>query len=398
MISVDKAKKIILKEARTLKSRSIPLSSSCGYVLSRDIKAECGAPDFSKSFMDGYALKYAFLKATPIILDIVENVPAGSFPKKTLKKNACFKVYTGSVLPAGCDTVIINENTVQCASDKVKILKASKKGSNIYKRFEFFKKGALLVSRGSVLNAAKVALLSSLGFKNVFVYRRPRVAILATGNEVVEAGGKKKKSQVYNATTPMFISILNKMGISSEYLGIAKDKKPLLIKKIKEGFKRDVLIITGAVSAGDFDFVPETLKDTGAKIIFHKVCLRPGKPFLFARKGKTLIFGVPGNPVSGLVCFNLFIKPALEKIGGLNACSFYGEAVLEEAAVNSSQRESFLPGRLIVKSGKYKIKPLRYCGSADLLGSSSADVFFIMGKNEARLAPGDKVRFLKFNP
>lgn len=395
LISVKAAKKIILDRAAFRKVRKVSLDSVSNRALAQDIYARCDSPDFNKSMMDGFALRCDDAKVAPVVLKIIEHIPAGKIPRRALGKGECAKIATGAMLPKGSDAVAMKENTRISKDNNVEILKRVSKGRHIYRKGEFFKKGQLLLKKGSLLNRAAIGLFSSQGISWVKVFDAPHVAILSTGNEIVELGSKKKIGQVWNATAPMLMSSLRGMNVVAHYLGLVRDDAKLLLKKITQGLRYDILIITGAVSVGDFDLVPYVLKKAGATTIFHKVAIRPGKPFLFARHGRCLIFGLPGNPVSSLVSFVLFLKPAIRNMLGLKADFFVEEGYLAKDAYNDSSRLSFFPARLSLREGEYKIHPLRYGGSADLYALAKAEVLFMLDKNITFASKNSRIKFLR---
>jgi len=392
MISFKDALSRVMERAPSLKIRRLRLESACRRIIAQDIYASSDAPDFDKSVMDGFAVRSGDLKTKTPVLKIVEFIPAGFKPKKRLTKGTCAKIATGAVVPAGADLVVAKEEARGERNNTIRICKKARRGENIYRRASDFQKGTLLLKKGQPLNMARVALLASQGIRSVSVFQAPAVALLATGDEIIEPAQKKRRGQIWNSSSPMLLDALRAMNIKARYLGLAKDEHRDLLRKVRSGLKEDILIITGAVSVGERDLVPQVLKKAGVKILFHKVCIRPGKPLLFGSKGRHLVFGLPGNPVSTMVGFLLFVKPLLQHLGGAKKPFRLQEGILTKEATNKSGRLSFLPARL---ERENLVVPLEYAGSADLLAAAGADVFFILAPNETKKLRNSRVKFLK---
>lgn len=397
MIQPKTAQNIILKYASRRKICRPGVDSALNRVLAEDIYALCDGPQVSKSTVDGFAVNSHDIVKVPLLLRVIESISAGTIPRQRLKKGECSKIATGAMLPPGADAVVMKENTQLLSNHAAKILNKIRRWDNIHQKAQDFKKGALILKKGSVLNVAKVALLASVGMTKVKVFDAPRVAILSTGDEVKEPGSKKRKSDVWNSSRTMLTFALRSMHIEPRYLGIAKDEMRQVSKKIKAGLICDVLIITGAVSVGELDLIPAALKKMGILPIFHKVCLKPGKPLLFARSGSRLIFGLPGNPVSTMVGFFLFVKPALLKMLGQEPNFIIEEGVLSKEVYNKSGRVSLMPARLERRKNEDIIHPIRFSGSADLSAIAKADAFFILGRKQIKAFLNSRVKFLRIS-
>jgi len=399
MIKLGQARSIVLKYAKRAPAREamrVALKDAFNRVLASDLRAVCDSPDFNRSTMDGYALRCRDIRQPGAVLKVTGFVPAGVLSKKRLKRGECIKIATGAMVPCDADSVAMKEDALLCVGSRVKILKKISSGENISFKAQDFRKGSLLLKKGSVLNTARIGLLASQGKNNVLVFKPPRVAFLSTGNEVVEPGSPKSQAQVWNASASMLAVALRGLNIEPRYLGIAKDESRALISKIKEGLKEDILIITGAVSAGELDIVPAMLRNSGADIKFHKVELRPGKPFLFAVKGRCLVFGLPGNPVSSLVSFLLFVVPAISRMLGLGEAEFLEKGILQKGMYNKSDRCSLYPAAIVIKKGRVFLSPIHYNGSADIRALAQADAFFMLDKGKNGLA-NTTVDFLRLN-
>jgi molybdopterin molybdotransferase len=392
MISFRKARNIILKSFSRRTATKVSLDFAFMRVLAQDVIARTGSPEFDRATMDGFAVR----SSDELTLECIEMIPAGCAPKKALRRGECAKVATGAMLPQGADSVVMKEEARLLSGNRVLISQRPRCSDNIARRAQDFKKGDTILKKGDLLNAPKIGLLSSQGIKYVWVYRPPSVSILSTGDEVVEPGENKKRWQIWNASGSMLKFALMRWQVAPDYLGIVRDDPKQALKKIRQGLKSDILIITGAVSVGDFDFVPAVLKRSGASVKFHKVAIKPGKPLLFAVKGDHFIFGLPGNPVSSLVSFLLFVAPLINNMLGFKTEVFLEKGFLAKGVYNRSGRLSLLPGRLARKKGSIFIRPIDYSGSADLRAISAADVLFMVDKNRS-LQKGSTVQFFRLS-
>ncbi len=395
MIPFKKAQAIVFRHRVLRTVARGGLAESRDRILAEDFRAASDAPAFDRSLFDGYAVRAADVRRPGTPLRIIEEVFAGQRPRKTLQKGTCAWIATGAMLPKGADAVVKKEDVGLLSGDCAVVQTAVKKGANFTRKGSYFKKGRCLLRRGTLLDAAPIGLLASQGVKGVGTFRPPRVAVLSTGDEIVEAGRPRQRTQIWNASAPMLLAALNRLGIEGRYLGCVKDRPGALKKKLAQGLRDDVLIVTGAVSAGKKDEVPAMLKKLGVRIVFHRVRIRPGKPVLFGVRGRRLVFGLPGNVVSSLVTFVLFVKPVLERFVGRPDRTSFEKGVLTKATGNDSGRLSFLPGRLERRGGRDRITPLRFCDSSDLRAAANADVFYVLKENQEQVGRGVSVPFLR---
>ncbi len=422
MIKFEKALQEVLSRTRKLGMKSIPLKKAIGSVLAEDIRAKFDVPLFHKSAMDGYAVCAKDLKFAPIDLRCLGTVSAGGFYPGRVKKGECVKIMTGSPLPEGADSVVmveftknsplssilpLEEGLPSCGWERgnrwgcnsVRILCRVSKGENVCLKGEEIEKGEIVLKKGTLIRAPEVAILAMLGRSRVKVYRKPTVSILCTGDELIEPGHRLLKfSHIYNSNGPMLCSLLTSMNIENQYLGIAKDKARDLKKKIKEGLKVDLFILSGGVSMGEYDFVPEVLRNCGVKIVFHKVAMKPGKPILFGTKGKTLIFGVPGNPVATYLSFLLLIKPAIEKMIGRETSLKIVKGILKtDFRQKPGKRKHFLPVHIKRKEKQNEIFPVKtYHGSADIASLLPANGFMVVDADISFLKKNSEVNVIRW--
>jgi molybdopterin molybdotransferase len=315
MIKFEEALDIVLKSAKTLDVENIFLNDSMNRILAEDVKSDINIPPFNKSAMDGYACRRSDLKN---ILDVLEIIPAGQAPTKTIHENQCSKIMTGAPIPNGADCVIMVEQTEVVAENKIRFT-ASETLNNIAYKAEDVGKGEVVLKKGILIQPQHIAVLASVGAVKPMVTRQPKVAVISTGDEIIEPEGIPGPSQIRNSNAYQLIAQIKKLNCIPIYMGIAPDDPEKTAFVISEALeKSDVLLLTGGVSMGDFDFIPGILKEKNIDIKFHKMLVRPGSPTVFGVSGKHWIFGLPGNPVSSFVIFEMLVKPFLYKLMGFN--------------------------------------------------------------------------------
>jgi molybdopterin molybdotransferase len=395
MISFNQARKIVSGHVVLKKPERLLLTEALGLVLAQDVLAREDGPAFHRSVMDGFAVRSADTARSSMTLKVIDILSAGARPKQGIKKGEAIQIATGTMLPPGADAVVAKEDVRVGLGPCVRTSKRVSRGEFVYFRGSDFKKGTVLLKKGTRLSDVGVALLASQGLSRVLVYPRPSVALVATGDEVVEPGRARRGAQVWNATAPMLLASLRRLGVTTIYLGIARDERLSLKDLLRRGLRHDILLVTGAVSVGSKDLVPSVLAELGVKTLFHRVKMRPGKPILFGRKGRCMVFGLPGNPLSTWIGFSLFVRPVLLGVSGLEETTQTQEGQLAVDVRNTSGRLSFLPARLQEIRGRRLISPLPYSGSADLLAASRADVFFVVPAQRTKLVKGSNVAFMR---
>jgi molybdopterin molybdotransferase len=394
MISFTTARKIVSRHLPRPKTRCLELIEAEGRFLSRHVAATADAPAFDRAIMDGFAVRSRDTADAPVILRVVGFIPAGKAWGRRISAGECVGIATGAMMPPGADVVIKNEDVRILAAGRLRVLRRVRKGEDVYPRGCDYRKGTLLLRRMTLLNPARIALLSSQGYRRVEVFAPPRVALLTTGDEIVACGRKLQRGQVHDATRPMILSGLARMGVLCEDLGHVCDSAVLLDKKVRQGLRHDILIVTGGVSAGERDYVPRILEKNGVRCLFHKVLIRPGKPLWFGQRRGQLVFGLPGNPIASLVTFMLFVKPAIECLQGAGGAPPFSQGILTKGVYNKSERLSFLPARIWRRKKQTGIVPVNFRGSADMYHVAGADCFFTAGPH-AKLRKGAHVSFFK---
>jgi len=393
MISFITARKIVSRHLPHPRTCRLELVKAEGSFLSRDIAASADAPAFDRAVMDGFAVRSRDTADAPVVLRVVGFIPAGKTFCRRVGAGESARIATGAMMPPGADAVIKKEDVQVLADGRLRVSRRVRKGEDVYPRGRDYRKGAFLLRRATLLNPARIALLGSLGYGSVEVFATPRVAFLTTGDEIIGPGRPPRPGQVYDATRPMILSSLSRMGVLCEDLGHVRDSAALLDKKVRQGLEHDILIVTGGVSAGERDYVPGVLAKNGVTCLFHKVLIRPGKPLWFGCRRNQLVFGLPGNPVASLVTFMLFVKPAIECLQGGCAFSFL-RGILSKDVYNESERLSFLPARLCRRKKGIGIAPLVFHGSADMYHVAGADCFFA-ARPYARLKKGTCISYFK---
>jgi molybdopterin molybdotransferase len=394
MLEVAEALAAVLEHARPRRPEAVPLSPVVlGWVLAAGATADRDSPPFDKSLRDGYAVRAADC-AGGAELRVIEEVPAGSLPTKTLGAGECTRLFTGAPIPDGADAVVMQEDTQPLDGDRVRITDtAVKPGQWVFPRGREMRTGDVVLPAGTVLNAAAVGVLAGLGAANVPVVPWPRLAVLSTGNELVNFAEEPGPGQIRNSNGPMLVSLAVRAGAVVHDLGIARDTAGELRTRIEAGLERtDVLVLAGGVSVGKFDLVPGVLEELGVTPHVRQVRMKPGKPLFFGTRGDVLVFGLPGNPVSAFVCFELFVRPALRVLGG------HGEPgprtatlPLAEPVAESNDRPTYRPAVLEPAAGGWSVRPLPWAGAPDLRGLQPADALLVLPPGESRFDPGTPV-------
>jgi len=382
MIAISKALKIIERETRSLGVEKILLSDGVGRVLAQDIIADTDLPPFDRSQMDGYAVVAADTVGSPVSLKIVGESAAGRGWRGELKRGEAIRIMTGAAVPAGADAVQRVELTSEM-DGKVEVGTSVTRATAIVRRGAEIKKGETIFKSGEIITENMIATLAAFGYARVSVGKRPRVGILGTGSEIVEINKKPGRDQIRNSNSVMLEVLCRRFGGETTILPIVRDEISDLKSQISNSAKKhDILIITGGVSVGKYDHTKTALTELGAEIFFDKVRLKPGKPAVFARLGKTLIFGLPGNPVSAAVTFHLFARKAmLQMQRAANIELRGGFAVLASDAKAARERDTYLPSRLETnKSGQLIAFPLKWLGSSDFVGFARADSMIFLPK------------------
>ncbi len=379
MITPNEALRIVLEKTPRLETVEAPLLDAVGACLAQPVASDIDLPPFDKSAMDGYAVRAADVAAAPVELEIIEELPAGVAPTKTITPGTCAKIMTGAPVPAGADMVVIVEDTEPAGDDRVRILAAHPDSRNICACGEDIRKGRTVLDAGHAVRPLEVGLLASVGREGVNIYRRPRVAVLATGNELVPITETPGPGEIRDANSWSLQACCLRAGVEADCLGVARDNEDDLREKIAAGLQRDVLLVSGGVSMGEWDLVPKVFDELGVAVHFATIRMKPGKPTVFATQGGRIIFGLPGNPVSTLVAWRLFVWPAIRKMmGHPDPAPPPVHGRLTAPVTVGGKRTFFMPTRLRSDRSGWTVEPVATRGSADLVGFCRADALAIL--------------------
>jgi len=386
MIPFEEALETVMASARPVGTERVGLCGAINRILAEDIASDMDMPPFDKSAMDGYACRREDLGNE---LAVVETIPGGSVPKKAIGANQCAKIMTGAMVPAGADCVIMVEYTENPTENTVRFTGQETRG-NICAKAEDVKTGDVVLRKAERITPAHVALLASVGCARPLVSRKVRVGIIATGDELVEPDQGPPLSHIRNSNGYQLVAQAERMAVAPHYYGIAKDSEAAIDAIVAEAVAgSDMIVLSGGVSMGDFDLVPDSLRRNGFELLFEKVAIKPGKPTVFGVSSRGLCFGLPGNPVSTFVLFEVLVKPLLFKMMGhdfkpRNVVMPLGKDVRRK----KTDRMSWIP---VVLSDEGDIVPVEYHGSAHIHSLCSADGLISMPVAAAEIKRGTNV-------
>ncbi len=392
MITFEEALDLVLTHAPILPAVWKNVHEIDSGVLAEDIKAKVDLPVFSNSAMDGFALRSEDTHSVPVVLRIRGCIKAGNFPGAKLGKGEAMKIMTGAPLPEGTNAVVMVEDAEERGKTVV-VKKSVKKGENVRFKGEEIKEGQIALKKGTKLNPASLGFLAAMGWEKVRVINKPKVSLLITGNELVKPGRELKPGKIWESNLTTLNAALDQIDVKPVFSGTARDNLQDLEKKIQKGLETsDILLISGGISVGDYDFVQELLLKQKVKKIFWRVAIKPGKPTFFGAKGKKLIFGLPGNPASVLVTFLEFVRPAILKMTGLKDVLLHErEAILEEKLQKKAGRAYFLKGILQERNGTAYVKSAGLQNSHILESFGKANCLVFLEKEKEIFKKGERV-------
>ncbi len=413
MISVEEALEKILNEVDTLEAETVPILDSLGQVLAEDVISDINVPPLDNSAMDGYAVRSEDTRGTgaesPKILRVIGTVMAGSISKQEVVPGTAVRIMTGAPVPKGADAVVQFENTDeedrQATSPdqpaiQVGILKEASTDLNIRKAGEDIASGATVLRKGTVIRPSEIGLMASVGYSRVKAIRRPVVAVLSTGNELVSVDQTLPEGKIHDSNTYSIASLVKSCGAIPKILGIAQDNEADLVAKLSQAKDADMLLTTGGVSMGDYDMVKDILARDG-EMVFWKVRVKPGKPLAFGKiKGKDKSgqtknvphLGVPGNSVSCMVNFELFVRPALLKMmGKKNITRPTVNAILEDNVKNNAGRRVYDRAIIEKRNGQYHARLTGPQGSGILSSMSLANGLVLIPEDKKEIKKGETV-------
>lgn len=406
MIDIPTALELVKQSVGPLPSEPVPLMDSVGRTLSADVTSDVDSPPHDKSLMDGFAVRAADATEPGATLSIIETVLAGQMPAKPLTAGTATRIMTGAPLPVGADAVVMLENTdfdPNQPSDSVTIHEGVSLGKHIMYKADSMRVGETVLQAGTLIRPHHLGILAEVGAANVSVYQQPTFSILATGDELVPATELPARAQIRNSNGPLLSAMTGRLASSVNDLGIARDRIEELAAKIQAGLDSDILILTGGVSAGMADLVPRVLADCGVRQVFHKVSIKPGKPVWFGvrqnenSRPPTLVFGLPGNPVSTLVCFEVFVVGACQLLAGASdpaRCMSRG-VLLADHSVRGG-RPTYWPVSLRAgDDDRVGVQPLPWRGSSDLRCLANGDALAFFPPRESKYQAGELVSLLR---
>jgi molybdopterin molybdotransferase len=393
MISLELAREKILENAEPLSSEEVDLMSAWGRVLASDVYAGHNVPPNDNSAMDGYAVRAVDLKKAgpdnPLTLKVVGEVAAGTAYTAVLQKGEAVSIMTGAPVPKGADSIVPVEYTRQ-TENQVSLYISPRSGDHIRRAGEDLKQGNLILHKGQSIAAAQLGILASLGLSRVTVVKRPRIAILATGNELQAVGEPALEYRIYNSNSYTLTAQVLDAGAEPVNLGIAPDNIAKLKQILSKADNCQILITSGGVSMGKYDLMQAVFKDLGMELVFWKVAIKPGKPSLFGRCDKRLVFGLPGNPVASMVTFEAFIRPAIYKLlGKKQVLPDYITAIATENIKKKPGRKHLVRVMLTQKDGRYYATTTGQQGSGMLSSMLGAAGLMIIPADSAGIAAGE---------
>ena len=408
MIDLVEALSLVERHASPLPPRRMRLLEAAGRDLAGPVVSDVDSPPWDRAMMDGFAVRGDDVVAAgdaAVELDVVVDVAAGDVTGIEVRRGTCARIMTGAPLPAGADAVV----PIECleaapggghAGSRVRLRDARfRTGQHVGRQGAAFRAGQQVLAAGVRLGAAEIGLAAEAGATHVVASPQVGVAILSTGSELVPPDAVPAFGQTRNSNGPMIAAAVKLLDAEPIPMGVAADRPEAIRAAVAQGLAADILVLSGGVSAGDLDLVPGIFAGCGVEKVFHKVRLKPGKPVWFGRLVRqgspdTLVFGLPGNPASSLVCFELFVRPAIRILSGAGRDAWHlprATATLVAAAKAAADRPVYLPCRLVRTAGRLEAMPQPWTGSSDLLGLAGADGLIALPAGGRRFEPGDVV-------
>ena len=396
VLKFHEARQTVIETVRRFRklspSENVPLLAASGRVLAESVAADRDFPPFPRSTRDGFALRSADLSVIPATLLVKDQIRAGAAYDGTIASGECVEIMTGAPVPTGADAVVMVEYTTP-AGDHVEIQRSASAGENIVPSGSESRQGDVVLTAGRRVGYPEIALLAAVGKERVAVYPKPRVAVLPTGDEVVELGTDPGPYQIRNSNS---FSLQEQVAVGGGIpvaIGIAPDREERLREMILEGLRSDLLLLSGGVSAGKYDLVEQVLAELGAEFFFDGVAIQPGRPLVFGRARGTFFFGLPGNPLSTMVTFELFVGPALDLLSGGETAPFIAlRARLGKDIRRKAGLTAFLPAWIETTSGDEPVvAPVEWKGSGDIVSLARANGYLVLPEDANEIRAGEWV-------
>ncbi|MGC2754109.1 MAG: gephyrin-like molybdotransferase Glp, partial [Candidatus Acidiferrum sp.] len=397
MLSYEQARQKVIEQLIEKKgprtTEQVRVGEALGFVLAQDVKTDREYPPFNRATRDGYAVFAADAKAGAT-LKCTGEIKAGDRVTKELWAETCVRIMTGAAVPSGADAVVMIEHTKR-DGDEVRFERDTVTGQNFVPRGSEARAGQTLLAPGTRLGYAELALAAQVGAAELKCASKPRVAILTTGDEIVPVDSVPGRFQIRNSNSVSIAAQVRLAGGKPVLLGTAMDREDDLTSKIRRGLQEDLLVLSGGVSMGKYDLVEKVLKGMQTEFFFDAVAIRPGKPAVFGKSGGTFVFGLPGNPVSTMVTFELFVAPAVDLLSGAEARALpIIEARLGEALNEKPGVTHFLPARMLGQGAEREVKVLKWQGSGDVAAVGRANCYVVVPMEREKIEVGEKVEVM----
>jgi molybdopterin molybdotransferase len=392
MLPVEDALRIVLDHTPRLEAEEVELADAPGRILAEDVRADADMPPFDRSAMDGYAVRASDVAGAPVVLEVAGQVRAGQYPDRPLPPRQAMQVMTGAPVPEGATAVQPVEKTRAVdGGARVEILEVVDTGAHIARQGCEVAAGDVVLQAGRAIDPATTAVLAAVGKARVKVGRRPTVSVLVTGDELVDVWDAPGRGRIRNSNGYAVMAQARLAGASARSLGVVPDQADRIADAVRQGFASDVLVISGGVSEGAFDLVEEVLARFDVGLLFTRVAIKPGAPLVFGRRGDKLVFGLPGNPVSAQVTFDVFVRAALLRMQGSRVVSRPRvEVTLLDPMTNRSGRTNHLPARIRVQDGRLVAARIPTAGSADVVAHAAANGLVVLEAARLQAAAGEK--------
>jgi len=391
-LRVSEAQRVVFESVALLNAELVGLEQSLGRVLAEDIRANRDLPPYDVSAMDGYAVRSADLVQVPVTLEVIEDIKAGDMPGKIVQPGQCARIMTGAPVPQGADAVMRVEDTQEISANLIQVITTIKDGHDVRPQGENMRNGDVVLSAGTEITPGVIGILATVKITQMQVYRRPRVAILSTGNELEAINAPVDMNKIPDSNTYALMAQVQALGITPALLGIARDDPLELEHYLKLGLEYDVLLVSGGTSVGVHDYVRPTIEKLGVSMKFWRVAMKPGHPLAFGTTGKTAVFGLPGNPVSSMVCFEEFVAPALRRMmGHPRLFRRTVSARLAHPLKMRPGRTEFVRVQLTHDDTGYVASSTGTQSSGVLLSMARADGLLVMPSDSTGLAAGAQV-------
>ncbi|HXC86442.1 MAG TPA: gephyrin-like molybdotransferase Glp [Candidatus Cybelea sp.] len=397
MLTYEQARQKVIKQLTEKKApratEQVRVGDALGYVLAQEVKTDREYPPFNRATRDGYAVFAADVKAG-VTLKCTGEIKAGDRVSKELWAETCVQIMTGAAVPSGADAVVMIEHTVR-DGEEVRFERAAVTGQNFVPRGSEARAGQTLLTPGMRLGYAELALAAQVGAAELQCAQKPRVAILSTGDEIVPVDSIPGRFQIRNSNSVSLASQVRLAGGKPVLLGTAMDREDDLSSKIRRGLQEDLLVLSGGVSMGKYDLVEKVLREMETEFYFDAVAIRPGKPAVFGKCREKFVFGLPGNPVSTMVTFELFVAPALDLLSGAEARDvLLLEARLGEALDEKPGVTHFLPARMEGQGANREVVALQWQGSGDIAALTRSNCFVVVPAEKERIEVGERVEVM----